>query len=134
MPSIAIAEGSDLRYQGVVRFETDAGKLKGNAWPMVLVSAHATKAYGAADVPHDWPCSGTSGSQDGIDDGELIYGELVKPTADGIATVTLGGGGSLWAYCLPGEPAHCTAALYSYNRQGDIELLAGPIEFDAAGA
>jgi len=108
MASIGLDASSDLRYQGVARFVTDAGKLKGNAWPMVLISA-----YG--------------------DDDALIYAELVKPDAAGVATVTLGGGGSIWVYERPNTPAHCAAALYSYSKQGTITLLAGPIAFEAAG-
>lgn len=109
MSSISIAEGSDLRYQGVVRFDVDPGKLKGNQWPLVYVAA-----YG--------------------DDDALIYGELtgMRGVTDGFI-VTLGGGSSIWVNERPGTPAHCTATLYAYSKSGDIERLAGPIEFDAAG-
>lgn len=103
MSTIAIRPGSELKYQGKVNFDiTVSPKLKGNQWPMIYVAA-----YG--------------------DDDALIYGELARP----VDTFVLGGGSSIWVNERPNTAAHCTATLYAYSKQGDITLLAGPIEFDA---
>lgn len=104
MSTIAVAAGSDLRYQGSVTFDTTVtDKLKGYEYPMIVVSAYQNDL--------------------------LVYQELAH--AD--ATFVLGGGSSDWVG-NGGGAAHCTAALYSYPglHSGDIKLLAGPIEFDAA--
>lgn len=109
VPSIALDPSTPPRYGEPLRFNVVAGKLHGNEWPMVLVSAFG-------------------------DDGAPIYGELVGVSDDGIATVgALGGGSSTWVNERPHTAADCIATLFSYDRQGDVVKLAGPIAFRAEG-
>jgi hypothetical protein len=102
--SIAVAAGSDLRYQGNVTFDSEVtSKLLGYEYPMIYVEA--------------------------FQDGVLVYGQLDHPDA----VFVLGGGSSEWV-TRGGGPAHCRASLMIYGgRHNIMDPFVAAVEFEAAG-
>lgn len=110
-PSGTIAgpnEAAPYTFGDAVSFTTTTANLKGNQWPMVLVSCYSV-----------------------VDD-ELLYGQLAPPVADSNDEVFyLGGGSSEWH--TDRDDANCTATLYAYGGKPYVVQLAEPVAFFAEG-
>lgn len=117
MASIAVDPATPPVLGQPLNFIWSAEGLHGNQNPRIEVSAYQ-------DVDGD-------GAVDDIVFTDAINADPEKGAGLHLPFDPFGGVSSTWL--ARGGPAHCTAKLYYWDNHGQQVVLAGPIEFDAAG-